>query len=241
MKSLKMIAGALCVALIASSCNMSNTAKGSMIGAAGGGAAGAGLGAAIGALVNGGEGAKLGAAIGAGVGLAGGTVAGALIGRKMDKAAAAAAAVENAEAEKAKDANGLDCVKVTFDNGILFGTGKTTLQAGAQNSLKQFAQNVLNVYTDCDVAVQGFASSDGSDATNLTLSQSRADAVKNYLIGSCGVNTNQIKSSVGFGEDPSHLIMKADGTEDREASRRVEVYLYASEQMIKAANEGTLK
>lgn len=241
MKSLKMIAGALCVALIASSCNMSNTAKGSLIGAAGGGAAGAGLGAAIGALVNGSKGAKIGAAIGAGVGLAGGTTAGALIGRKMDKAKAAAAAVANAEAETIKDANGLDAVKVTFDNGILFQVGKAALQTGAQASLKQFAQNVLNVYTDCDVSIRGFASSDGSDDLNLTLSQQRADAVKGYLLGSCGVNNSQIRNSIGHGEDPAFLVYDANGKEDVKASRRVEVYLYASEAMIQAAQAGTLQ
>lgn len=220
---------------------MSNTAKGSLIGAAGGGAAGAGLGAAIGALVNGSKGAKIGAAIGAGVGLAGGTTAGALIGRKMDKAKAAAAAVADAEAEKVKDANGLDAVKVTFDNGILFAAGKSTLTDGAKLSLMQFAYKVLNVYTDCDVSIRGFASSDGSDALNLTLSQSRADAVKNYLLGSCNVNAVQIKNSIGHGEDPEFLIRDANGKEDVKASRRVEVYLYASEAMIQQAQAGTLQ
>ena len=35
--------------------------------------------------------------------------------------------------------------------------------------------------------------------------------------------------------------MGADGKEDREASRRVEIYLYASQAMIDAANNGTLE
>ncbi len=244
MKGKKFLACALCLGMILTGCgsgSMSNKAKGGLIGTAAGGAAGTGLGAAIGALVNGKKGAKIGAAIGAGVGVAGGATAGALIGKKMDKAAAAAAAVANAEVEKTTDANGLDAVKVTFDNGILFQVGKSTLQAGAQKSLSQFAANVLNVYTDCDVAIMGFASSDGSDATNLTLSQARANAVKAYLTGTCGVSARQIKSSVGYGEDPQYLVFDANGKEDVNASRRVEVYLYASESMIKAANAGTLQ
>ena len=110
-----------------------------------------------------------------------------------------------------------------------------------QTSLKKFAENVLNVYTDCDVNIYGFASSDGSDATNLTLSEARAKSVANYLTGTCKVANKQIRTTKGFGEDPDYLIYNADGKENLQASRRVEVYLYASEEMIKAANEGTLK
>ena len=241
MKAKKFLLGALAMALVLSGCNMNNTTKGGLIGGAGGGALGAAIGAGIGALAGGSSGAKLGAAIGAGVGVAGGTTAGVLIGKKMDKAKAAAEAVANAQVETITDKNGLEGVKVTFDNGILFKVGKSDLKADAQNSLRQFANNVLNVYTDCDVAIYGFASSDGSDATNLTLSQNRANAVRGYLTNTCGVRTSQIQSSTGLGEDPNYLVLDANGKEDRDASRRVEVYLYASEAMINAANAGTLQ
>ena len=222
MKGMKCTMGALAAALLLSGCNMNNTTKGGLIGGAGGGALGAGLGAAIGAL-------------------AGGATAGVLIGKKMDKAKAAAQAVDNAQVETVTDKNGLEAVKVSFDNGILFKVGKSDLQAKAQASLRQFANNVLNVYTDCDVAIYGFASSDGSDAVNLTLSQNRANAVRGFLTNTCGVSTSQIKSTTGYGEDPQYLVYDANGKEDVNASRRVEVYLYASEAMINAANAGTLK
>ncbi|MBQ8050778.1 MAG: OmpA family protein [Bacteroidaceae bacterium] len=238
MKGLKVWASAMCLALVVSGCNMSNTGKGALIGTAAGGAAGTGIGALIGKLTGN---TKMGTIIGSAAGTAVGATAGTLIGRKMDKAAAAAKALEAAQVEKIKDSNGLDGVKVTFDNGILFSVGKSTLTSGAMSSLRQFATNVLNVYDDCDVAICGFASSDGSDATNLTLSQNRANAVSNYLINNCGVKTKQIKSATGYGENPEYLIYKADGKEDMAASRRVEVYLYASDAMIKAAEEGTLQ
>lgn len=239
MKGLKFWAGVMSLALVLSSCGgMSNTGKGALIGTAAGGAAGTGIGALIGHLTGN---TKMGTIIGAAAGTAVGATAGTLIGRKMDKAAAAAKALEAAEVEKTKDKNGLDAVKVTFDNGILFAVGKSTLNASAQSSLKKFATDVLNVYTDCDVNICGFASSDGSDATNLTLSQSRADAVTNYLTKACGVSANQIKASTGYGENPDYLIYDANGKEDMKASRRVEVYLYASEAMIAAAEAGTLK
>jgi len=229
----KFFALAMSAVLLLSSCGMSNTAKGGLIG----GASGTAVGAVAGRLIGGNtKGAVIGAAVGAAVG----TTAGVLIGKKMDKAkAAAAAAAANAQVESVTDANGLEAVKVTFDNGILFATGKSALQTAAQTELKNFATKVLNVYTDCDVAIQGYASSDGSEATNLTLSQSRADGVKNYLVNSCSVNAAQIKESKGYGE--TNLVLDANGKEDAKASRRVEVYLYASQAMIQAAEAGTLK
>ncbi|MDD7303988.1 MAG: OmpA family protein [Bacteroidaceae bacterium] len=238
MKGMKFSVVALCATMLLSGCDLTNKQKGALIGTAAGGAAGTGLGAGIGALIGGKKGAKLGSMIGAGVGVAAGATAGTLIGKKMDKAKAAAAAL--AQAETYTDANGLEGVKVTFDNGILFQTGKATLTTSAQNTLRKFAQNVLNVYNDVDVNVYGFASSDGSDATNLTLSQSRAQAVTNYLI-SCGVNPSQIRMTTGYGETPEYLVYNANGTENMPASRRVELYMYASEAMIQAANAGTLK
>jgi outer membrane protein OmpA-like peptidoglycan-associated protein len=159
----------------------------------------------------------------------------------MDKAKAAAEAVDNAEVSTVTDKNGLEVVKVTFDSGILFKQNKSDLQAGAQNSLRQFANNVLNVYTDCDVAIYGFASSEGTEEVNKTVSQNRANAVRSYLTNACGVSSSQIKSAIGYGEDPQYLIYDASGKEDKKASRSVEVYLYASDAMVKAANAGTLQ
>ena len=235
---MKIFAGIMSIALVLSGCNMNNKGKGALIGTAAGGAAGTGIGALIGHLTGN---TKKGAIIGAAVGTAVGVTTGTLIGHKMDKAAAAAKALEDAQVEKIKDSNGLDGVKVTFDNGILFTVGKSTLKSAAQASLKKFADNVLNVYTDCDVAVCGFASSDGSEETNMTLSQARAQSVSNYLTNTCKVANKQIKSTTGYGENPEFLVYDANGKEDVNASRRVEVYLYASEAMIKAAEAGTLQ
>lgn len=233
MTKFKFMALAMSVLMLLPSCGTA-TKNGALIGG--------GSGAAVGALVGGLIGKNTtGALIGAGVGAAVGTGAGVLIGKKMDKAKAAAQQVSNATVETVKDRNGLDAVKVSFDNGILFQTGKSNLQSGAQNSLSQFAQKVLNVYTDCDCSIYGFASSDGSDQLNLNLSQQRANAVSGYLKNTCGVAASQIKYVQGFGEDPQYLIYNQDGSENREASRRVEVYLYASDAMIKDAENGTLK
>ena len=215
-------------------CDMSKTASGSLIGTAAGGLLGAAVGYYTG---NTAVGAAVGATVGAG--------AGALIGHKMDKAAEAAAAVEGADVEKVTDANGLEAVKVTFDSGLLFATGKSDLSKDAKASLTKFA-GVLKEYNDADVAVQGYTDNAGwrnstaeqSAQKNLTLSQQRADAVSSYL-KSQGVAADQIASSTGFGE--SNPVADNSTVEGKAQNRRVEVYLYASEEMIKAAEAGTLK
>ena len=230
MKSLKSIAVALCAALVLAGCNMSNTGKGALIGAGGG----AGLGAIVGAIAgNTAVGAVIGGAVGAG--------AGALIGKKMDKAKKEAEAVQNAQVEAVTDANGLEAVKVTFDSGILFATGKADLSTTAKTSLFQFA-NVLKSNADCDVAVQGYTDNAGwknstaeqSQQKNLELSQQRAQSVTNYLL-SQGVSPSQIRSTTGFGE--SNPVADNSTAAGKAQNRRVEVYMYASQKMIQEAQQ----
>ena len=227
-----MTAGLLSAALLLGSCNMSNTGKGSLIGAGGG--------AALGSLIGGLAGNGKGAAIGAAVGVAVGTTAGALIGKKMDKAKAAAAAVENAKVESVTDANGLAAVKVTFDSGILFSSSSSVLSASAKASLNKFASNVLVQNPDMDVAIYGYTDNTGwknstaeqSAQKNVELSNQRAQSVSSYL-RSVGATATQIKSVEGLGE--SNPVADNSTAAGREQNRRVEVYLYASQKMIQEA------
>ena len=158
----------------------------------------------------------------------------------MDKAKAEAEAVKNAQVESVTDANGLDAVKVTFDSGILFATGKSELSATAKNSLAEFAQ-VLKNNADCDIAIQGYTDNQGfkgksaseSAALNQALSLDRASAVSNYLKG-LSVPNSQIKSVQGFGE--ASPVADNSTEAGRKQNRRVEVYMYASQKMINEAN-----
>lgn len=242
MKNLKVIAFSLSLLVILSGCGFSNTAKGGVIG----GGSGAAVGALAGYLIGGSNHHGKGAAIGAAVGTAVGATAGILIGKKMDKAKAAAEAVKNAQVETVKDANGLQAVKVTFDSGILFQTGKSDLSSVAKSSLTNFANDVLKANTDMDVAIQGYTDNTGwknstaeqSVQKNQQLSLERAQAVSTYLT-SMGVTGAQIKSVEGLGE--ANPVADNSTAEGKTQNRRVEVYLYASQAMIEAANNGTLK
>ena len=221
----KIISLLLCVGMLVA-CN--NTQKGAGIGAGGG----ALLGGIIGAIAgNTAVGAVIGGAVGAG--------AGAIIGKKMDKAKAEAQKVQNAQVETVKDNNGLEAVKVTFDSGILFATGKADLSATAKNSLAQFA-TVLKNNSDCDIAIQGYTDNTGfkgstaaeSAAKNQALSLDRAAAVSNYLKG-LAVSSSQIKSVEGLGE--ANPVADNSTAAGKAQNRRVEVYMYASQKMIQEA------
>ena len=227
MNLLKSVCVALCALMILSGCgSLNNTAKGGLIGAGGG--------AALGLLIGHFAGNK---AVGAAVGTAVGAGAGALIGRKMDKAAEAAAAIQNATVETVTDAYNLKAVKVTFDSGVLFATNKYDLNAAARRDLAEFAE-VLKTYADTDVAIFGHTDSTGNDAINNPLSVNRANAVASYL-KSLGVSAAQIKNVEGFGSTAP--VADNSTVEGRAQNRRVEVYMYASESMINAANNGQLQ
>ena len=223
---MKSIAAGLCAALVLVGCNVSNTAKGTAIGAGGGAAIGAIIGKIAG---NTAVGAAIGGAIGAGTG--------AIIGHKMDKAKKEAEAVKNAQVETITDANGLEAVKVTFDSGILFATNKADLNAASKSSLQQFA-TVLKNNNQCDIAIFGHTDNTGSDAVNNPLSQRRAESVSKYLKAQ-GVASSQIKTISGQGS--TNPVADNSTAEGRKQNRRVEVYMYASEQMINEANDEAAK
>jgi outer membrane protein OmpA-like peptidoglycan-associated protein len=212
---------------------MNNKTKGGLIGGGGGAA----IGALIGNLVSGRSDKGKGTAIGAAIGAAVGGGAGVAIGHRMDKAADAAKQVGNATVETITDANNLTAVKVTFESGILFATNKYDLNNSAKSSLAELAK-VLKEYNDADVAIFGHTDSSGSDAINNPLSVNRATSVSNYL-KSLGVSAAQIKSVEGKGS--TEPIADNNTAEGKSKNRRVEIYMYASEAMINAANNGTLK
>lgn len=227
MKAIKFTALILGFCVCLSCCgtwnNMSKTGQGAIIGTGGGAA----LGSIIGAIAgNAGIGTAIGAAVGAGTG--------AIVGHRMDKVKKAAAAqLPDATVETVQDNNGLDAVKVTFNSGILFATNKSDLSNDSKMELNNLA-NIMRQNTDVSIDVKGYTDSTGSDAINNPLSLNRAQAVANYLTQN-GVLYAQMKNVNGYGS--SNPVADNATVEGRQKNRRVEIYLYASEQMIKAAQQ----
>ena len=222
MKYVKITSIMLSAAILVGSCGtLNNTAKGGIIG----GGSGTVAGAAIGGLIGKGKGAAIGAAIGAVVG----TGAGVVIGRKMDKKAEEAARIEGAEVEKVTDTNGLAAVKVSFTSGILFGFNSSALSNEAKVSLRELAQ-ILRDDPTTDIAIIGHTDKVGTYEANVKVSKNRAYAVENYL-QDCNVSPAQFKVVKGVAYD------EYDESKSADENRRVEVYMYASEQMIREAQQ----
>lgn len=218
MKRFKIATLGMCL-LVISSCS-TKQGTGALIGTG----AGAVVGGIIGKIAgNTAVGAAIGGAVGAGTG--------AIIGHRMDKVAKETAAqVENAKVEEVTDANGLKAVKVTFDSGILFALNKATLSTSSKNDLAKFS-TVLKNNSDLHIDIYGYTDRSGGDAINVPLSQKRAQSVADYLM-SCGVSSAQFKNITGKGSQ--------DEIEDKavsQANRRVEVYMYASQATIDAAEK----
>ena len=209
---------------------MTQTGKGALIGGGGGAAVGAGLGA----LIGGGKGAGIGSAIGAAVGAG----AGALIGNKMDKQKKELQQElgQQATVEKTTDQNGLQAIKVTFEGGILFPTGKYSLNPQAQADLTRFAAS-LRQNPDTNVQIYGFTDNTGSFAVNQKLAGERADAVLSYLANS-GVTPSRLSAQ---GIPMADYVASNDTAAGRAQNRRVEIYITANKDMIAKAEAGTLK
>lgn len=215
--------------LFGTSCNMSNLGKGALIGGGGG----AGVGAGVGALIGGGKGAAIGSAIGAAVGAG----AGALIGNHMDKQKKELEEQlkQQANVEETTDANGLKAIKVTFEGGILFKTNSATLSSSAKTDLAKFAQSLL-AHPDTDVKIYGFTDNTGKMAVNERVSNERAQSVLSYLANQ-GVPVTRMSSQ---GIPMADYVASNDTEAGRAQNRRVEIYIFANEDMIKKAEAGTL-
>jgi OOP family OmpA-OmpF porin len=105
--------------------------------------------------------------------------------------------------------------------GIYFETGKATLKSNSYAMLNEII-SIMEEYTDYSLRIRGYTDSQGSEATNLTLSQARVDAVKSYLTRN-SVSESRIEAT-GYGEaNPIATNATATG---RAQNRRVELELF---------------
>lgn len=201
--------------------NANNQQKGTAIGTA----AGAVLGGVLGNNVGKGKNAPAGAVLG---GVIGGVV-GNVIGNKMDKQAKDIQEnLPGAEVERVGEG-----IKVTLgENTVNFEFDSSNLTASAKNNLNKLA-NVLAKNPDTNINIYGYTDSKGSDSYNLSLSDRRAQAVKNYLI-SQGVTASRM-NTMGMGEkDP---VASNETEAGRAQNRRVEFAITANEKMIQEAQK----
>jgi OmpA-OmpF porin, OOP family len=103
---------------------------------------------------------------------------------------------------------------------VLFETGKADLRAGALHNLYPLV-TFLQKYPQRQVMIEGHTDSVGSDSYNLELSQSRADAVRDFLIRN-GVKSSQITTR-GYGK--TSPVASNNTATGRQQNRRVEIII----------------
>lgn len=111
---------------------------------------------------------------------------------------------------------------------VNFKVGSAVLSDEAKTKLEQLAKDALT-QRGYVVEVTGFASAEGSEALNRTLSQSRADAVVQYLADNM-VPLRRIITPFGFGTKMPLADNKTRA--GREQNRRVEVKILISKGLV---------
>lgn len=107
--------------------------------------------------------------------------------------------------------------KVQHMPGVVFNEGSAALTGESVTILEAVATRL--VQNDANIEVAGHTSNTGSAEFNQTLSQQRAESVKDFLITQ-GVEAHRI-SAVGYGEDQP--IATNDTKEGQQANKRVEI------------------
>lgn len=196
--------------------NMNKQQKGTMAGAAGG--------ALLGAAVSKGSiwGILAGAAIGG--------TAGNLIGKKMDRQARELTqAVPTAEVSRVGEG-----INMTFDASLAFKINSAEISDSYKKDLDA-AASVFKSYEDTNILIEGHTDDTGSEEYNMSLSEKRAKAVQAYLV-SKGVDASRLTAK-WYGEtQPKYPNDEAN----RAKNRRVELAIYANDEMIANAKEGNL-
>jgi outer membrane protein OmpA-like peptidoglycan-associated protein len=127
-------------------------------------------------------------------------------------------------------------ILITFDSGLLFELNSFALQQATKNNLKSLGKT-LTKYDDTDILIEGHTDDTGEASYNNSLSERRAKAVADHLVGQ-QVPASRMTTK-GYGE--GQPIQSNDTEVGRQANRRVEVAIYANKKMKRMAENGTLQ
>jgi outer membrane protein OmpA-like peptidoglycan-associated protein len=103
---------------------------------------------------------------------------------------------------------------------VLFDTGKFKLRMDAQLGLAKLTGIVLS-HPGLTLAIEGYTDTTGTAAFNQTLSEQRANAVREYLVQQ-GLDAASV-SAAGFG--PANPVAGNDTPQGRQQNRRVEIII----------------
>ena len=120
-------------------------------------------------------------------------------------------------------------------SNLLFYTGTAKLKPESMGSLLDVSKILNDVTTP--VKILGHTDGDGDDATNLKLSEQRAEAVKNILVTEYGVDKSKLTTE-GRGE--TQPLANNNSAEGKAQNRRVEfIFKAEADKYVKPAAGGT--
>ncbi len=130
------------------------------------------------------------------------------------------------------DDKGCELRPVLVLEGVNFLSGSADLTGDSQSALDKVAASLMR-YPELQVEVAGYTDSKGARASNVRLSQQRAETVRNYLV-SQGV-AQEMLTAKGFGpDDPIADNATAKG---RAVNRRVELHIDQAEPQKETQKE----
>jgi outer membrane protein OmpA-like peptidoglycan-associated protein len=103
---------------------------------------------------------------------------------------------------------------------VLFDKGSASLKSGATQELQQVVASIRQRYEQGQIRVFGYTDATGGAQQNQQLSQQRAEAVRNWLVQTGGLNNANVTVHAQGENDPA----ASNNTEQgRQQNRRVEI------------------
>jgi len=101
---------------------------------------------------------------------------------------------------------------------VLFDFDKATIKKNYTKDIDHMV-DVMKEHSDLDLTIEGHTDNVGKPAYNKSLSQKRADSVKNYMVEKGGIDAKRLKA-VGYGQEKPVASNKTKA--GRAKNRRVE-------------------
>ncbi len=105
--------------------------------------------------------------------------------------------------------------------GLSFASGASTIDPNYYTLLEK-VESAIDVFPRSDLIIEGHTDSYGSDATNQTLSQARADAVQQYMLNAMRIPSSRL-AATGYGE--TRPIANNETPQGRARNRRIDVVI----------------
>ncbi|MEO1594651.1 MAG: OmpA family protein [Pseudomonadota bacterium] len=105
--------------------------------------------------------------------------------------------------------------------GLSFASGAATIDPSYYPLLEK-VESAIDVFPRSDLIIEGHTDSYGSDATNQSLSQARADSVQQYMLNAMRIPSTRL-SATGYGE--TRPIANNETAQGRARNRRIDVVI----------------